>query len=332
VAARKIRTGVAGPRRNAQIQTEGRNMTNVYVESSLTDQDRRSALFRGDLFVFNPRPSAVALAELARSALEEAFAPHDPREAQYHFSVDEFAAILGKVKPAFIHDPRCKQLIGSLMTELGADPEYVYFDVPRLRSATAKGYLTTGIAYAFHPHRDTWYSAPMAQVNWWFPVYPIEPDNGLAFHPRYMTDPVKNSSSGYNYYRWNAVSRGAAASMVGKDTREQPKPLEEVELDPQIRVIAPVGGALAFSGNQLHSSVPNTTAVTRYSIDFRTVDRRDLEAGRASANVDSACTGTTLRDFLRCTDLQRLPEDLVAKYDDESALEYETLVYEPTTD
>lgn len=32
-------------------------------------------------------------------------------------------------------------------------------------------------------------------------------------------------------------------------------------------------------------------------------------AGRASANVDSACTGTTLRDFLRCTTLERLPAD-----------------------
>jgi hypothetical protein len=307
-------------------------MTNVHVASGLSDHERRAALYRGDLFVFTPRPSALALAELARAALEEAFAPHDPREAQYHYPVDEYAAILGRVKPAFIHDPRCKRLISSLMSEIGADPDQVYFDVPRLRSSTAQGYLTTGIAYAFHPHRDTWYSAPMAQINWWFPVYEIEPDNGMAFHPRYMTEPVRNSSSTYNYYRWNAVSRGTAATMVGADTREQPKPLEEVELDPQIRIIAPVGGVLAFSGNQLHSSVPNTTSVTRFSIDFRTVHRADLEAGRSSVNVDSACTGTTLRDFVRCTTLERLPDDVIARYDDESANEYTTLVYEPTTD
>ncbi len=307
-------------------------MTNVHVESTASDAERRAALYRGDLFVFTPRPAAVALADLARAALEEAFAPYDPREAQHHYSVDDFAAILGRVKPAFIHDPRCKQLIGELMSQLGADPGQVYFDVPRLRSSTARGYLTTGIAYAFHPHRDTWYSAPMAQINWWFPVYEIHPDNGMAFHPRYMTEPVKNSSDGYNYYRWNAVSRGAAATMVGADTREQPKPLETVEIDPQIRVIAPVGGVLAFSGNQLHSSVPNTTDVTRFSIDLRTVHRADLEAGRSSVNVDAACTGTTLRDFLRCTTLERLPDDVIARYDDESALEYDTLVYEPTAD
>src|SRR5215831_8422995 len=55
----------------------------------------------------------------------------------------------------FVYSPK---LIASLMSELGNDPDDIYFDVPRLRSSTAKGYLTTGIAYAFHPHRDTWYS------------------------------------------------------------------------------------------------------------------------------------------------------------------------------
>ncbi len=307
-------------------------MTNVFVDSTASDLERRAALYRGDLLVYSPKPSALALAELAREALADAFAPYDPREAQYHFDVEAYAAILGRVKPAFIHDPRCKKLIASLMAELGCEPAQIYFDVPRLRSSTAKGYLTTGIAYAFHPHRDTWYSAPLAQVNWWFPVYDIEPDNGLAFHPRYFDQPVRNTSSGYNYYRWNAQSRGQAATMVGQDTREQPKPLDDIELDPQIRVIAPVGGPLAFSGNQLHSSVPNTSAVTRFSIDFRTVHVDDLAEGRSAVNVDCACTGTTLRDFVRCTTLERLPDDIIARYDDASSGEYQTLVYEPTAD
>ena len=307
-------------------------MTNLFLDSALPDAARRDALFRGDLFVFTPKPSALALAALAGEALEDAFAPFDPREAQYHFPVDKYAEILGRVKPAFIHDPRCKTLIASLMTELGADPDKIYLDVPRLRSSTAQGYLTSGIAYAFHPHRDTWYSAPLAQVNWWFPVYDIEPDNAMAFHPRYFDSAVRNSSDTYNYYRWNAESRRDAAKMVGADSRQQPKPQEPVELDPQIRVIAPVGGPLAFSGNQLHSSVPNTTDVTRFSIDFRTVHLDDLVLDRGAKNVDCACTGTTLRDFINCTTGERLPEEIVAGYDDDSSREYETLVYEPTAD
>ncbi len=262
--------------------------------------------------------------------LVEAFDPHDPREAQYRLDVAAYAAILSELKPRFIHHPRCKELIPALIAEAGCDPAQIYYDVPRLRSATASEYLTTGIAYAFHPHRDTWYSAPLAQLNWWFPVYPTEPDNGLAFHPRYFDEALKNSSATYNYYRWNAVSRSSAAGMVGKDTREQPKPLDEVELDPQVRIVAPVGGPLVFSAAHLHSSVPNTSPVTRFSIDFRTVHAGDLQERRGAANLDAACTGTTLRDFRSCATGEQLPAELIAAYDDDSALEFaDTLEYAP---
>jgi hypothetical protein len=305
-------------------------MTTVYVDSAMPEDRRREELYAGQLFVFSPRPASVALAALARDLLEEAFAPLDPREAQHHLPVERYAAILADVKPRFIHHPRCKELIPQLLAEHGADPAETYFDVPRLRSSTAQGYLTTGIAYAFHPHRDTWYSAPHCQLNWWFPVYEVEPDNAMAFHPRYFDQAVRNGSSTYNYYRWNAESRADAAKHIGTDTREQPKPEEEVELDPQIRVVAPVGGVLVFSAAQLHSSVPNTTDVTRFSIDFRTVHIADVAARRGAVNVDSRCTGTTMRDYLRGTDLASVPDELVGLYDDGTAVAEGKLVYTPS--
>jgi hypothetical protein len=77
----------------------------------------------------------------------------------------------------------------------------------------------------------------------------------------------------------------------------------------------PVGGTLTFSAAQLHATVPNTTARTRFSIDFRTVNLSDLLAGRAAANVDAACSGTTLRDFVRVSDLEPLPEEVVARHE-----------------
>ena len=184
---------------------------------------------------------------------------------------------------AFIHHPESKRLIIEMLADLGCDPDKVYFDVPRMRTSTAQGYLTTGIAYAFHPHRDTWYSAPFSQLNWWLPIYPISADNGLAFHPRYWYTPVKNSSRVYNYAEWNATSRKIAATQIGTDTRVQPKPEEEVELDPQIRPLCEPGGIILFSGAQLHSSVPNTSTKTRFSIDLRTVHAEDAAAGSRRA-------------------------------------------------
>ena len=70
-----------------------------------------------------------------------------------------------------------------------------------------------------------------------------------------------------------------------------------------------------FSAAQLHSTVPNTTDRTRFSIDFRTVNIDDLAEGVAAPNIDSECTGTTLRDFLRASDLEPLPEEIIARYD-----------------
>jgi hypothetical protein len=290
----------------------------IYHDAPMTDDERREQLFGGQLFAYSPTPSGSALCEHARDLIQEAFGDLDPPTAQDHLPVEEYAAILAELKPKFIHHPKSKEHIQGLLKELGVDLEKVYFDVPRMRTATAGGYLTSGIAYAFHPHRDTWYSAPQCQINWWLPIYDVESDNVMAFHPRYWDEPVQNSSRDYNYYEWNASSRKDAAKHIKKDTRKQPKAEEELHANPQVRVVTPVGGVLAFSAAQMHSTVENTTRRTRFSIDFRTVHLDDLEARAGAPNIDSKSTGTTLRDYLRGTDLSHVPDELVEAYDDET--------------
>jgi hypothetical protein len=129
-----------------------------------------------------------------------------------------------------------------------------------------------------------------------------------------LKDPVKNSSRVYNYAEWNATSRKIAASQIGTDARVQPKP-EELELDPQIRPLCEPGGIILFSDSQLHSSVPNTSTSTRFSIDLRTVHIDDGAAGVAAPNIDSECRGATMGDYLRCSDLEHVPDSLIAEYD-----------------
>jgi hypothetical protein len=291
-------------------------MNTVFFDSKVSDEARRQYLYNGQIFVYSPCPSAIAMCKFAREMIEEAFAPLDPREAQYNMLVEDYVDILAKLKPAFIHHPKSKQFIQGILSELGCDLSKTYFDVPRMRTATSGGYLTSGIAYAFHPHRDTWYSAPLSQLNWWFPIYDVEPDNIMAFHPRYWKQPVKNGSSEYNYAKWNKESRKNAAQHVKQDTRKQPRPEEPMELEPQLRVITNVGGIVIFSAAQMHSTVPNTSKCTRFSIDFRTVHIDDVVAMRGAQNIDSSCTGTALRDFLRGTVLSRIPEETAALYDD----------------
>jgi hypothetical protein len=290
-------------------------MTSVHYDSTLVDDARRQAVFAGGIFVTSPSPSAVAFCAFARELVEEAFDGLDPEHAQHHLPVERYAEILSSLKPRFIHDPRSKEFIRAVLEELGCDLEQTYFDVPRLRTSTSDGYLTSGIAYAWHPHRDTWYSAPLSQLNWWIPIYPVVPENVMAFHPQYWSNPVRNGSRRYNYYDWNRTSRQTAAQHIKVDTRDQPRPEEPVQLEPHVRVVPEVGGVMLFSGNQLHSTVPNTSGRTRFSIDFRTVNIDDVVSRREAPNVDSECTGTSLRDFLRASDFERISEGVALAYE-----------------
>jgi hypothetical protein len=291
----------------------------VLFDSDVSDEERRAQLYKGRLFVFSPCRSAVALCEFARAMIEDAFAGTDPRAAQYSMAVEEFVSICAPLKPAFIHHPRVLLLIKDIVEELGCDLHGTYIDVPRLRMVTHGGYLTSGIGYAHHPHRDTWYSAPMCQLNWWLPIYPFDADSSMAFHPRYWNQAVRNGSPEFNYYRWNSGGRKNAAKYIKNDMRAQPHAEEPLELDPQLRIVCPPGGIVLFSAAQLHSTVSNTSGLTRYSLDFRTVEINDVTARRGAANIDSAPTGTSLRDFRRAADLAPISDELVRAYDKPSS-------------
>jgi len=288
----------------------------IYFDSGVDDVTRRRQLYDGEIFVFSPNTNSLALSALAREMIEEAFGSLHPLKAQYSLTVEKYVGILAQLKPKCIHHPKSKEFIQEILKDFGCDLSKTYFDVPRLRSATSDNYLTSGIAYAFHPHRDTWYSAPFSQLNWWIPVYDICSENSLAFHPKYWTQPLRNGSNRYNYYQWNKDSRKNAANYIHEDTRDQPRPEEPVELYPQTRLVCKTGGIIMFSGAQLHSTVPNTAGRARFSIDFRTVHLDDIIAKRGAPNIDSTCTGTTLGDFLRGTDLAHISHEIVEIYDE----------------
>jgi hypothetical protein len=143
----------------------------------------------------------------------------------------------------------------------------------------------------------------------------------MAFHPYYFEHPVKNGSHTYNYQKWNLESRQNAAQHVKTDTRVQPKPEEPVQMEPQVRLVCEVGGPFLFSAAHLHSTVPNSSPYIRYSIDFRTVNLDDVLNRVGAANIDSACTGTTMQDYLRGSDLSHLPVEALAMYDDSALAE-----------
>jgi hypothetical protein len=170
------------------------------------------------------------------------------------------------------------------------------------------------MALAFPPHRDTWYSPPHCQLVWWLPVYEIEAENAMAFHPGYWDAPVPNTSGDFNYQHWEHSERKLAPRQVIEDTREISQPTEPLDPEAQFRVVTEPGGVTVFSGAQMHSTVPNSTLRTRFSIDFRTIHLQDVIAERGAPNVDDASTGSPLADYMRAADLARVPVEQVSRH------------------
>lgn len=290
-------------------------MTTLYTNPQTNDEFIRERMYDGDIFVLPPNDATHAFGDHARHMIAEAFGNIDPLTAQFEMSVEDYVKIVAPLKPRFIHHPETRKLIQKVVESFGAELDKTYLDVPRLRMVTSDAYLTTGVGFAHHAHRDTWYAAPMQQLNWWMPLYPITRENTLAFHPHYWNTPIKNGSPNFDYYEWNAL-RANVAKFTGNDTRFQPKAEEELPmLEPELRTVCEPDGIVLFSGAHLHSTVPNTSGYTRYSIDFRTVNIDDVINQRSAPNLDSHPKGIALRDFVHGRTFEDISESIVEIYE-----------------
>ena len=179
-------------------------MVNVHIDPAFDDAERRRRLYGGDVLVYTHVPEVAAFAEYTRDMITELFAPHDPLTIDTVHSPEELADMLIEFKPRWIHDPRSMEHVRAVARALGCEPEKIHADVPKLRTAFPQGGLSTGIAYAFQAHRDTWYAAPKAQLNWWMPVWPVAENNIMEFYPHGFGAQVENNSGDYDYYVANA--------------------------------------------------------------------------------------------------------------------------------
>jgi hypothetical protein len=283
----------------------------VFVDPDVTGDELRQVLYQGNLVVLTRLNAVNALVEYTREQLVELFKPHDPEHAHEYIEPAEMAKLLGAWKPRFIHADKSRDLICEIVKETGLKAEFTHYDVPKPRTAFPVGHLTTGVAFAFPWHRDTWYSAPPQQLNWWLPVYAARPDNSMSFDLNSFDQAVPNTSDTFDYYRNNA-QRLTTASQVTKELQARPGAIDHKPAQ-ELVVLPPPGGVLLFSGTQLHTSIPNTSGLARYSVDFRTVDARDLVDGRGARLVDVHCTGTAIRDFRNIVDGRSFDEETITR-------------------
>ncbi len=284
-------------------------MSTIRTNPQVDNDALREMLFAGELVVYTDIPAVAELVAHAQHELKSLFRPHDPQQAHAHFSPSQLAEMLSSWKPRFMRLEKSLRLAKEVLEQIGFNPSTTHYDLLKPRTSYPVGHLTTGIAYAFPWHRDTWYAAARQQINLWFPVWEVRADNAMGFDPAGFGQKVPNNSSGFDYYRRNDERR-SLAKVVGKDARSQPGAIDWQVPHEDILLISP-GQILLFSADQLHRSIPNTSGLSRYSIDYRIVDVTDIEADRGAPALDVACTGTAIRDFKRVSDDGPMPENCV---------------------
>ena len=237
----------------------------------------RGRLYRGEILVFRRLPAMAALVARARGLACEAFAPHAPPEAQESFDRAEFLARAATLRRSFMHDAEVRAMFRSLIESLGLDPASTCADRLILRLQPSGDTHCGRRVRDLPPHRDTWGSNVMAQINLWGPVFPVEPGATMVIWPTLFGRPVPNTSA-----EWDLEKLREAPGRYPL-LPECRAPLDGV---PEVPVLIEPGDLLCFSGAHLHASRRNRTGRTRLSLDTRIVDVGDVRAGHGPANVD----------------------------------------------
>lgn len=283
------------------------SITRIYVNKNLLDDERRAQIFDGGIFLYAATPGSLKMTEWARELIDQAFGgTGDVRRAHNVLDVRQFVERAGPLKSTFTNSAQTKRACQELIVGMGCDPETTYFDLPRLRVAPPGAFLTSGVSYAYKPHRDTWYAHPPQLVNYWVPVFDGDPSHVMSMFVEYFRRPIGNTSSEWDYDDWVKNARFAAASNIGQETRRHPVPSMQLDDAADIRIVQNSGDLMLFSTCHLHATAPNELDTIRFSYDLRTLHVEDLALGRGPENLDGRATGSTLRDFLRVSDLKPL--------------------------
>ncbi len=242
--------------------------------------------FRGELITFRRLDALDALLDHAREAAFAAF--EDPVRDEGRLDSGLWREKAVAARRSFMHSEAVPGLLRNLFTGLGFDPETTYRDRAILRFQPGRAACRTRRLRDLPPHRDSWGSNIMTQLNWWAPVFPVQPGATMEIWPGYFDRPVPNSSADWDI----DALRAAKGSYPLLPEASRP----EEEGDP---VLIEPGGLLCFSAAHLHASRPNATGRTRISIDLRTVDVSD---GPGAPNVDGCARHTAYDWFHRLSD------------------------------
>ena len=242
--------------------------------------------FRGELIVFRRLDALDALLDCAREIAFAAF--DDPARDEGRLDSGLWRERAAAARRRFMRSEAASDLLRALFAELGFDPETTYRDRAILRFQPGRAACRTRRLRDLPPHRDSWGSNIMTQLNWWAPVFPVESGATMEIWPDYFNRPIPNTSADWDIEALRAA--GGDYPLLPEAARPE-APGEPVLIEP--------GELLCVSGAHLHASRPNRTGRTRISIDLRTVDVSDRSG---APNADGRTRRTAYDWFHRLSD------------------------------
>ncbi len=251
-------------------------------------------IFRGEILCFRGLEAIRRLTQTARKIARESFDCAHPRRAHLLYKKAEFFARAERAQKAF-NDAECKSLFADALREIGLPAEEMFWDTLGLRVSPPVATHSGGFRSSVKVHRDTWGSAMPAQINWWAPVWDVTAKRTMGFYPSYWNRPLANTTAQWSFAEFLASRKQSAPGEMAKYP-SAPRALEEPDEEARPVLIRP-GELLAFSSAHLHSSIPNQTALTRFSLEIRTLGADDLQKQRGAKNVDNESRKPLFRLF-----------------------------------
>jgi hypothetical protein len=275
------------------------------ITARIDADDFHRRLYSGEIFLFRSLPAMQSIVRYTQNLLERTFPALAPPTVHSHLTRAEQAKNFAAVGREFTRSSEVKALWRALFASIGLDLDSLARDRLRLRSQPplsdeeAPTKNPTNFTVPFH--RDTWGTNLYAQINWWAPVYPISAKRTMALYPTLWDRPLRNSTASYDL---EALVKLASEKGREAITGEMAVPhvLEPIDPGQSIPVVMEPGSVLAFSGAHAHAGVPNSTDLTRFSMETRTVWIPDVESGIGAPNVDGAARWMAPGFFYRLSD------------------------------
>lgn len=264
--------------------------------------DVRSWLYRGGIKIFRQLPSAIHLCTYFRSSYK---VDHSLRTCDRRAEIDEITRFEGSESKA---SRLWRDIINETGVHSGAAAGSVLWDRVRLRiqrthdhydDVSDPQYSHGRFSSTLELHRDTWANNVQQQLNWWMPLVPISAGRTLALYPSYFEVPVQNNSSSWSIkevkrHRDLNIPYPQLPVVLYDCLNADEKTLLDQDKTP---VVIDPGDVLVFSGAHLHGSIINSTGLTRYSSEVRTVDQADVIANIGAPNVDGRCPDYNIQWF-----------------------------------